>query len=389
MKRLMWPILLFLMVALTACGGGADGDAPFGNSYFLNVGNITETREFKKVYTGTYSTVYTDKGMNLTNAEASNISDEFDTKIYDTVRSTFADNHDVDGDGKVAIFVYEGSVGTVDSYVSGYFNYVDFYPNSTYSNSNVKDVIYINGAPTNNQPGSNSFNNSLAHQFQHLCNFSYNVTLEHSGDVNYKMSAWMDEGLAEIAGALCYGFSAKQERLTYWQTDPNSKFGDGQVSLTLWENTPENLTLAYAFFAYLYKSNSVIFSNLYNQSGNQTGDVNSVAIGGFETAFKEFVRYIRDVDSSKFPTGFFPAGFAVPTSGTSNPSIKPYTPLYRSTGNFTDNNTELTYLNAAGGVTGTPMTDGVVVTWLNNASWTTELWSDWSSTEPCYAAAAP
>ena len=79
----------------------------------------------------------------------------------------------------------------------------------------------------------------------------------------------------------------------------------------------------------------------------------------------------------------------MPASGTSNPSIKPYTVLYRPTGYFTSNNTDLKYLNASGGVTGNPGIDGVVVTWLNNASWTTELWSDWSSTEPCYAAAAP
>ncbi|MCG8569840.1 MAG: hypothetical protein MJB14_06845 [Spirochaetes bacterium] len=390
MKKLFSGSLMILLI-LTACtfGNNEEESEPkdlhgtegsYGIYYYLiNSDYQVELVQFKKISTGTYCTVWSDQNSDLDSGTAASIASEFDANIYNAVTSNFADPYDADSDGKVAIFVYQGDDGSSGSYVAGYFFNWDFYvKNSSRPYSNEKDVIYINGAPSNHEPGDAAFNMTLAHEFQHLCNFSYNVMDEHSGDDNYQTFTWIDEGFSENASALCYGYSSNQDRLSYFTY---SSFGNGEVSLTLWESQLENYALVYAFFARLYKSSNSIFSTFYNESTNNTTGLNTTLGGGssLNDQFRGFLIDLKNETSSAFPTNFFPGTFSIDANGSSNPEIIPYAFLYRTQGNFTSINSNIDYLDSSGNLT-TNKDNAVAVTWLDNSSWSDDYAGDWSGT---------
>lgn len=356
-----------------------------GTNYYLTIdGSSFTTRAFKQIASGSNCTVWSDEASNLSSSQAQDIISEFDGTIYGTVTTTFASNYDVDGDGKVAIFVHSGDDGSSGSYIGGYFYAADFYNNSN-SNpySNEKDIIYMNGAPSNHKVGSQGFNRTIAHEFQHLCNFSYNVVTEHSANSNYQMYTWMDEGMAENASSLSYGFSSGQSRISWYASDYYGNFGDGNISLTLWNSHVDNYSLVYAFFAYLYDQSSTIFSSIYANTSNNTTACDSVITSVLGTSLDdEFKSFIHDFryTSSAFPSNFFPSGFSVVTSGSANATLMPYAFLYRPTGDFNSCNGDLVYLNSSGTTT-TNSSLSVAVTWLDNSSWSDNTVSSWSGTE--------
>ncbi|MBN1498599.1 MAG: hypothetical protein JW982_00455 [Spirochaetes bacterium] len=380
--KLLFLLFLFLAVSAGCDFSKPDSDTPEDMFYVISDdGQYLTLRHFAKIITGTNCTVWQDDYIAMTEATAQSIADEFDSLIYGKVTSNFALPYDVDGDGHVAIFVYSGDNGSSGSYIAGYF-----YPRDMYnqSGSNKMDVIYLNGSPGNHLPGSQNFYGTIAHEFQHMCNFSWNVINEHNGDSNYQMVTWADEGMAEASNALCYGFASNQDRVSYFDDSyNNTTFKNGDISLILWESDVNNYALVYSFMAFLYKQSNNIFHNFYNGgTDNDTSEIDFIlsnnGLSGLNSQYTAFLPalYQGNSTSTLFPTGFFPSGFSIEKSGNSNIAIKPYAFVFRSTP-FTSDNSDITYLDSSGGTAAYNTAE--IATWINNTAWSYETASSWSS----------
>lgn len=324
----------------------------------------------------TRCTVWTDNEINLSDADAQNIADEFDSSIYGKVTGAFDTPYDIDGDTKVAIIVYHGK--SFGSYVAGYFNPGDFYTRKTYPGSNEMDVIYMNGAPASHSPTSQDFRATLAHEFQHLINYSENVIRE--GGSN--MYTWMNEGMSENASALVYGYNTYEtsfSRMSSYASSLQARNGD--FSLIYWNGDIVNYSISYAFFAYLKQKYPTMYQDIYDHSGTSTTTLNTILTAKGSSLNSEFRDFVYNLyGETGFPAGFFPAGFSVPATGESNSALYPYSFIYRSAG-FSGNNSDLTYLNASGtAISGS--SSARMAFWTTGSSyWAYNRLSDWGNTK--------
>jgi len=112
--------------------------------------------------------------------------------IYDKNHAKFGTENDVDGNGKV-IIVFSQEVKTGKAL--GYFNPVDKYSASTYSDSNEGDIFYITtdgcGGTADQE---NIIKATLAHEFQHMIYFD-----EHYNRGVTATYAWLNEALSQAA----------------------------------------------------------------------------------------------------------------------------------------------------------------------------------------------
>ena len=119
-------------------------------------------------------------GESSTTAEAELWKSQFDNDIYPHDVQYFGNPDgnlgDIDGDPRVTILM-----ATLDGGVAGYF---DMRNEAVTTNSNQREMVYVDYSATYGV---------LAHEFQHLIQYNY--------DVNERW--WVDEGCAEFAKYLC------------------------------------------------------------------------------------------------------------------------------------------------------------------------------------------
>lgn len=158
--------------------------------------------------------VYADIDRNITISVAEAITVEYETRIYPDITRVFGTIADVDGNGKVILLLldivdgYTGSGG----YVAGYFHPANMYKKSSaYPYSNEADMLYLDVSPL--IPGSKNFYVTIAHELEHLINFSNTVTKNGKAQ-----DIWIDEGLATGAEYI-YG-GDPHERVAYFNADP-------------------------------------------------------------------------------------------------------------------------------------------------------------------------
>jgi len=187
-------------------------------NYFYRISaNLLAENEYCKVYAETTSGVTEATAKKMANAysvihnkmEAA-FGLEFEVEYTNGSKGVlktlqYADAY-TDGDGKLTILLLDIKDGYVkgvrDSYVAGYFSPYDFFSGTYYPYSNKCDMIYIDTYPA--VPGDDETNSTLAHELQHLMNFttSLNNRLVYEGeevtDINL-MDTWIDEGLASAA----------------------------------------------------------------------------------------------------------------------------------------------------------------------------------------------
>src|SRR4030043_2159865 len=119
-----------------------------------------------------------------------NLSNEFDQRIHPILTSVYGSewNPGIDGDSKITVLVTK----MVDE-AGGYFNYFDEYPRSRFSNSNEREMIYLNSTYINDSRNK-SF---LAHEFQHVITYyQKNVRF------NLDEEIWLNEARSEYASTL-------------------------------------------------------------------------------------------------------------------------------------------------------------------------------------------
>ena len=162
--------------------------------------------------------------------------------IYLTLTEIFGAPPDIDRNGRIILLLL--NIRDKDNggqYTAGFFNPADQsrgvlrhpgfrgFP----IRSNEGEILYIDTHPLN--PNSETAHNVIAHEFQHIINWTHDA----------KEAIWVDEGCAEYASFLC-GYSL-QEHITAFEKTPT-------ISLVAWPNTGNNLLPHYgaAFLWMLY-----------------------------------------------------------------------------------------------------------------------------------------
>lgn len=159
--------------------------------YVLYNGSTFKKSKFTCTYVGNYCHIWTDGS--ITASQASKYGKEFDTNIYTELVTTFGKPRFVSDDGgKVNILFYKQQ----PSNLMGFFRYADlFTPDEiTQLGSNPKDyntnhaIIHINSRIENEA----DIYSTLAHEFQHLINFS-----SFTNTVNdAMMNTWINEAMS-------------------------------------------------------------------------------------------------------------------------------------------------------------------------------------------------
>ncbi|MCO7174830.1 hypothetical protein ACFP7A_04835 [Sporolactobacillus kofuensis] len=202
---------------------------------------------FRLDYSGTHANVWVANDQ-ISSDDADKLGDQFDSSIYSSDVDNFGNPLDVDGNGKINILCFDIQDGFDKSggYVAGYFDPNDL-TNGT--DSNHSEILYMDTYPAMGTGSTKDVTEAyptMAHEFQHLINFSQNVLAEgHS-----PMDTWMDEGLA-MAAEQVYTGAPLQDEIDYYNAD--SAISDGQ-SLLYWDDdgdTLANYALSYLFMEYL------------------------------------------------------------------------------------------------------------------------------------------
>ena len=174
--------------------------------------------------------VYVQNGIKVNRAALNRAAHTFEYHIYPTDRSVYGSEWrpGVDGDPHITCLI--GNLKS--SITAGAFSAEDEYPPAVFPYTNAREMFYIN---TNTMPGDGTFDQTLAHEFQHMIHFHM-----HPRD-----SGWMNEGMSELAEHI-NGYSLNGE--------PESFVGDPGTQLDTWDTNPYSDNFNHYGAAYLYMS---------------------------------------------------------------------------------------------------------------------------------------
>ncbi|MDR0562697.1 MAG: InlB B-repeat-containing protein [Spirochaetaceae bacterium] len=194
--------------------------------------------------------VFADIAEEIPASIAEAIALEYETAIFPVITEAFGDIKDVDHNGKVILLlldIRDGYTGN-GSYFMGYFQPANM------SGRNRADMLYLDANP--GIPGTREFYASLAHELQHLINFS-----QTAAKTGASQDIWIDEGLATAAEYL-YG-GDPNHRKDYYNEDPRESIAYGN-NFFVWDGYWEdpvragdrydpaaNYATAYLFFQWL------------------------------------------------------------------------------------------------------------------------------------------
>ncbi len=167
---------------------------------------------------GTNCLVYADKEANRYKYSKAQLTSyaqalvaEYDKPngIHQLITETFGDFYDRDNNGGQIILLtdIDDDGETATSYVGGFFYGLDFLTrNSTYKYSNEADILYMDigtlGGWKHLSTSIQQFYNTMAHELQHLANYSAYYRTASSN--NRLDEVWLNEGLSVLAEYL-YG----------------------------------------------------------------------------------------------------------------------------------------------------------------------------------------
>lgn len=251
--------LLFLVLAtqLTQPNCG-----PSGNGFWArNVQtNFSDCIARTLVSSGNHINIYLESGLS-TSLDYESLANSFDTSIYPKLVNAFGESSDINGDGKIDLFILDIRDGAKpnEPFVAGFFDPVDFYPDNRRSavRSNQREILYMDGKELVGllKDDPQAFGSTLAHEFQHLIRFPHMQKLGVEDDV------WINEGTSEVASDIG-GFGPQTQRLKCLVGDIGSPCSGGanSVSLINWSSNTsgdryyilKQYSYAYAFMRYLY-----------------------------------------------------------------------------------------------------------------------------------------
>ncbi len=162
--------------------------------------------------------MWVEDGYSVSDEDLKRSADRFESEIYPTTRLAFGCEWEPGVDGDEHISIFNGRVPGV----GGYYSDADEFTKSVNQYSNEKELFYIN--LDNAQPGTDTYDGILAHEFQHMIHWNISRTVQRNAET------WVDEGMAELSAELngfdhmsSYGaFLARSNtQLTDWADNPN------------------------------------------------------------------------------------------------------------------------------------------------------------------------
>lgn len=251
-------------------------------------------------YSGTRCEVWVADNK-INNTDAIKLGKEFDNYIYPKITSNFGQPCDFDNNNKINLLCYDikDSFTSTGSYIAGYFDSIDLFSDVAVSSygrhSNEGELLYIDTYPlmyTGSTVNVNNAYDTIAHEFQHLVNFSENIVNE-NGEL---VPTWINEGLSEAASQI-YSGKIQTDRITYLN---NSNSITNGHSILNWDdsNPLPNYSLSYLFFQYLRiqcGQGNKIFKEIINDKANDEKAIKNVihkyinpnmSLGKFLTNFK-------------------------------------------------------------------------------------------------------
>jgi hypothetical protein len=194
-------------------------DGPVRQFWAKEAGDSFYRLEAVEIVTGTHCIFYVEKA-NRDKAPRSDVellAREFDTKIFPLVTENFGNFLDVDTNGKVIFLLLDIQDTPGMGYTTGYFYTGDMYDTSIREYSNMADMLYVDINP--GKVSDQSLGRVLAHEFQHLVNFSVRQGIGSAQDT------WINEGLSSAAEYL-YGGTHLQDRIDFFN-DPRTSIPHG------------------------------------------------------------------------------------------------------------------------------------------------------------------
>ncbi len=268
-RLLLAAALLALAAACDIGGGGDDSLNPVPESrnffsidfvkYYAEEGDYWYELTADRLYLGDHCAVFVDRTLTSVDAAlAAAIGAEFDANVYSKIRENFAAEADVDNNGKILILVLDipddyDQVSN-QSYMAGYFygwHMLD------YPNSNRADMIFMDADPGlflrdgTFDSGSDEYEDfrvTLAHEFQHLVNFSEKVIRQRTGE----QDTWINEGLSAGAEYVYLG-GQNDWKIDYYNDASIDFIRQGQYFLS-WgagDDALSNYSTVYLFFQWL------------------------------------------------------------------------------------------------------------------------------------------
>ncbi|MDR1785116.1 MAG: hypothetical protein LBR23_01435 [Spirochaetaceae bacterium] len=189
-----------------------------------------------------------------TAAQAQALANEYETYVWSQITGAFGDIYDVDGNGKVILLLLDIVDGyptqTGGGYVAGYFDSTHMLSGAY---SNRADMLFMDVNP--GTVGDATFNATMAHELQHLINWSETVAKNRS-----EKELWINEGLS--TGAEYVYSSAKGsggdpgDRVNYYNAvrNPSSQYYSQTGSYNTffyWDSSLMDYSTDFLFFQYL------------------------------------------------------------------------------------------------------------------------------------------
>jgi hypothetical protein len=204
-----------------------------------------------------YCVIYGEPSAGISLAAAENIAAEFKNGVYPVITEMFGDfreymsGRDFGRYDKLTLFLLDikddYDPQTNLSYIAGYFNPQNMYRSSQYASSNEAALLYVDVNPgTINE----DFFSAIAHEFQHLINYSIRMQQQGGGNIYVKsQDVWIDEGLSAAAEYLYHGRHI-QKRVDYFNTDVHGRISRGDTFF-IWDGWFEDYCTVYLFFQWL------------------------------------------------------------------------------------------------------------------------------------------
>jgi hypothetical protein len=217
----------------------------------------------KLSYAGSHTNVWV-ADQQITTAQAEELGKAFDNHIYTSDVTYFGEPAPDNSKVNIVCYTIPSDDSADNAYVAGFFNPNDL---TTETDSNRSEMIYIDVHPlmeaANGQLDVSLAYPTLAHELQHLINFSQRVLKDHHDPLD----PWIDEGLSMAAEQLYLG-QPLQDPLNYYNEDPLDTIRNGLSPLN-WHydgDSLSNYSLSYLFFQYLRAQvNSAHRTDVYKQ----------------------------------------------------------------------------------------------------------------------------
>ncbi len=212
----------------------APADWPIGQELEFNASNNDTNENFKVNARLIYKTdnvyFFAQTGVEVDQGAVQALVDDFQQRSYPTDREFFGEEWTpgVDGDPRLYILYARG----LGMSIAGYYSSNDEYSNLAYTDSNQKEMFYINADAVGIE--EEYIRGTLAHEFQHMIHWHH--------DINE--TSWVNEGSSMLA-----------EQLNNFDDGgfDESFLADPDVQLTTWSEGNDNYAhygASYLFMSY-------------------------------------------------------------------------------------------------------------------------------------------